>query len=133
MSLRRPTVACIVINFPIISPLCGAALTPDCGIVNLFAPFRRVISDTRSVHSIPTPVLHVHILPACMHHGFRLFRDRRYDHKMFQSMITPCYIILVFLMFASTFKRTHWLVPGYCLGQISCVEKSVTTTTPEPM
>ena len=36
-------------------------------------------------------------------------------------------------MFASTFKRTHWLVPGYCLGQISCVEKSVTTTAPEPM
>ena len=34
-------------------------------------------------------------------------------------MITPCYIIPVFLMFASTFKRTHWLVPGYCLGQIS--------------
>ena len=22
-------------------------------------------------------------------------------------------------MFASTFKRTHWLVPGYCLGQIA--------------
>ena len=30
-------------------------------------------------------------------------------------------------MFASIFKRTHWLVPGYCLGQISCAEKSVTT------
>ena len=29
------------------------------------------------------------------------------------------YIIPVFLMFASTFKRTHWLVPGYCLGQIA--------------
>ena len=29
------------------------------------------------------------------------------------------YIIPVVLMFASTFKRTHWLVPGYCLGQIA--------------
>ena len=27
-------------------------------------------------------------------------------------------------MFASTFKRTHWLVPGYCLGQIPCSEIS---------
>ena len=40
----------------------------------------------------------------------------------FRSMITPCYIIPAFLMFASTFKRTHWLVPGYCLGQISRME-----------
>ena len=38
----------------------------------------------------------------------------------------------MFIMFASTFKSTHWLVPGYCLGQISCVEKSVTMTTPVP-
>ena len=22
-------------------------------------------------------------------------------------------------------QSTHWLVPGYCLGQISCVERSV--------
>ena len=42
------------------------------------------------------------------------------------------YIIPMFLMFASTFKRTHWLVPGYCLGQISCAEKSVTSSAPEP-
>ena len=76
-----------------ISPLCGVAQTPDCGIVNSFAPFRWVISDTRSVHPIPTPVLHVHILPACVHQGFRLFRDRRYDHKIFRSMITPRYIL----------------------------------------
>ena len=48
-------------------------------------------------------------------------------------MITPCYIIPVFLMFASTFKRTHWLVPGYCLGQISCLEISIAMTVPEPL
>ena len=40
-------------------------------------------------------------------------------------MIIPCYIIPVFLMFASTFKRTHWLVPGYCLGQISRMERAL--------
>ena len=107
------------------SPLCGVAQTPDCGIVNLFAPFRGVISDTRSAHSISTPVLHVHISPACVHLGFRLLHGRRYHHKIFRSMITPCYIIPVFIMFASTFKHTHWLAPGYCLGQISCVERAL--------
>ena len=49
MSLRRPTVARDVVQtsdcgthcrlYSIISPLCGVALTPDCGIVNLFLPF----------------------------------------------------------------------------------------------
>ena len=38
MSLRRPTVALLLFTFDI-SPLCGVALTPDCGIVNLFLPF----------------------------------------------------------------------------------------------
>ena len=43
MSLRRPTVARTVIYFSIISPLCGVALTPDCGIVISFVSFRGVI------------------------------------------------------------------------------------------
>ena len=38
MSLRRPTMACLSLTFNM-SPLCGVALTPDCGIVNLFLPF----------------------------------------------------------------------------------------------
>ena len=38
MSLRRPTVACLSF-ISVISPLCGVALTPDCGIVHLFLPF----------------------------------------------------------------------------------------------
>ena len=42
------------------------------------------------------------------------------------------FIIPVFLMFASTFKRTHWLVPGYCLGQIPRLEMSDMVTTSEP-
>ena len=29
-------------------------------------------------------------------------------------------------------QSTHWLVPGYCLGQISCMERSVTMIAPEP-
>ena len=42
------------------------------------------------------------------------------------------YIIPVFLMFASTFKRTHWFVPGYYLGQIPCLEISIAVKTSEP-
>ena len=52
--------------------------------------------------------------------------------ECFQSMIIGCYIIPVFIMFASTFKSTHWLVPGYCLGQIACLERSVAMTVSEP-
>ena len=79
--------------------------------------------------------LHIHVLyeqPACVHHGFCLFRDWHCDHRIFQSMIIICYIIPVYIMFASTFKSTHWLVPGYCLGQITCLESSVAKTAPEP-
>ena len=131
---QTPDCGMFVIYLLFISPLCGVAQTPDCGSVNSFAPFRGIISDTRSVHSISTPVLHAHFF-TCMR-ASRLFVHFVTDViiiKIFRSMIIPCYIIPVFLMFASTFKRTHWLVPGYCLGQISCVEKSVTTTAPEPM
>ena len=52
--------------------------------------------------------------------------------EYFQSMNIVCYIIPVFIMFASTFKRTHWLVPGYWLGQISCMARSVVMTAPGP-
>ena len=45
-------------------------------------------------------------------------------------MIIIQYVIHVFIMFASTFKSTHWLVPLYCLGQISCVERSVAMKQP---
>ena len=84
MSLRRPTEAWFIL-----------------------LSFRGVASDTRSVHSISTPVLHIHVLyeqPACVHHGFCLFRDWHCDHRIFQCMIIICYVIPVFIMFASTFK-----------------------------
>ena len=84
MSLRCPTEACFIL-----------------------LSFRGVASDTRSVHSISILWLHRHVLyeqPACVHHGFCLFRDWHCDHRIFQSMIIICYIIPVFMMFASTFK-----------------------------
>ena len=104
----------MVVTF-FISPLCGVAQTPDCGmlficllykpfmwcrtdarlwhvcylfhlwalyVVSLRRPtkacfmlltFRGVASDTRSVHSISTLWVHIHVSykqPACMHHGF---------------------------------------------------------------
>ena len=75
MSLRRPTVAFLLFTFDIsplrdvaqtsdcvthchlysnISPLCGVALTPDCGIVNLFLPFEASLQtpDRSSVISL---------------------------------------------------------------------------------
>ena len=76
MSLRRPTVARPLFTFDIsplcdvasdvrlwhallfifsnISPLCGVALTPDCGIVNLFLPFEASLQtpDRSSVISL---------------------------------------------------------------------------------
>ena len=67
---QTPDCGMFVIHLSLISPLCGVAQTPDCGIVFLFATFRGVISDTHAVHSIFTPVLHVHILSAYVHHRF---------------------------------------------------------------
>ena len=60
----------------------------------------------------------------------RIFSWRMYDRLLNLEYVG--YIIPVFLMFASTFKRTHWLVPGYCLGQISCVKACIAVTTSEP-
>ena len=145
MSHRRPTVACLLFSlyykpftwcsidarlwhagyFFYLQALYVVSLRRPTEAGFIFYPFRGVASDTRSMHYISTPVLHIHILPACVHHGFRILRDRRYGRRIFRSMITPCYIIPVFLMFASTFKRTHWLVPGYCLGQISRMERAL--------
>ena len=122
----------ILCDLSFISPLCGVAQTPDCGIVILFTTFWGVFSDTRSVHSIFTPVLHTHVLIARVHHRFSFTSWQAYRHKWFRSMIISYYIIPVFGMFASTFKRTHWLVPGYCLGQISRMEISIAVTVPEP-
>ena len=107
MSLRRPTVALLVIYLLykpfmwcrwdarlwhcllfiyFISPLCGVAQTPDCGI--LFP-----------LHYCSF-MLHVNNLFACIRD---FIYDWRCDHRIFQCMII-IYIIPVFIMFASTFK-----------------------------
>ena len=60
---------------------------PTAALLIYLHPVRGVISDTRSLHSIS--ILHIHILPACVHHGFRIFRDRRYGHRIFSEHDYP--------------------------------------------
>ena len=43
-----------------------------------------------------------------------------------------CYIIPVFIMFASTFKVLTGLSLAIVLARFSCTERSVTMTAPEP-
>ena len=112
------------------SPLCGVALTPDCGIVNLFATFRVVISDTRSVHSIFTPVLHVHIFSAHVHRRFSLNSWQTYHHK---NVSEYDYLLLYYTRVHNVceyIQSTHWLVPGYCLGQIFLHEEERRDASP---
>ena len=115
VSHRRPTVACLLFLL-FISPLCGVAQTPDWGMIYFISLSRR-----RFRHSVGAfyfysrNVFYMNNLHACIM-NFCLFRDWRYDRRIFRSMIIHYYIIPVFIMFASTFQSTHWLVPGYCLG-----------------
>ena len=69
-------------------------------------------------------------LTICVHLGLSYISWQTCDHLINPEHVW--YIIPVFLMFASTFKRTHWLVPGYCLGQIPCLEISIAVVTSEP-
>ena len=105
MSLRRPTAALLFLHFP------------------LEESFR---------HSFGTQYfILVYFYPYVCIMVSRIFSWRMYDRLLNLEYVG--YIIPVFLMFASTFKRTHWLVPGYCLGQIPCLEISIAVTTSEPM
>ena len=54
LSLRRPTVACLLFIY-FISPLCGVAQTPDCGmllIIYSYKPFMWRRSDVRLRHAL---------------------------------------------------------------------------------
>ena len=105
MSLRRPTVACLLFVY-FISPLCGVAQTPDWGTLSVVVLSRRRFRHPIGAFFISILGLHIHVLyeqPACVQHGF-WFHDWRCDHRIFQSMIIVCYMIPVFIMFASTFK-----------------------------
>ena len=104
MSLRRPTVACLLFKL-LISPLCGVAQTPDWGTLY-------IITHSRCRFRHPIGAFHHYSLIAyscctwiaCLRASWILFCDWRCDHRIFQSMIIHCYIIPVFIMFASTFK-----------------------------
>ena len=80
MSLRRPTAA----------------------LLNLFATIRGVISDTRSVHSIFTPVLHVHF--------FRM-RASRFSFILWQTLSSwknfGAWLSLIILYPCSKCLRVH--------------------------
>ena len=91
--------------FSVISPLCGVALTPDCGIIILVVSSRGVIqtlvwhqyyyscsflsrshSDPRLAPSILFLVIITHMRASWI---FCLSRDWRYDHRIFfRNLIT---------------------------------------------
>ena len=107
----------LVVHLSFISPLCGVAPTPDCGII-ISAFSARGVIQTLAWH----PVFYFGtFLTICVHLGLSYISWQTCDHLINPEHVW--YIIPVFLMFASTFKRTHWLVPGYCLGQIPCLER----------
>ena len=68
MSHRRPTVACLLFLL-FISPLCGVAPTPDCGIIIPAVSSRGVI-QTLVWH----PVFYFWLLlPTCVHHEYFVY------------------------------------------------------------
>jgi len=108
------------------TPLCGVAETPDCGMLDIlstYKPFMWCRLDARLRHtlycypfeaSLQTPdwcilflladcifIYDMINLLACI---MSFIYDWRSNHGIFQSMIISGYIIPVFLMFASTFK-----------------------------
>ena len=149
MSLRRPTVACWLFTY-FISPLCGVAETPDCGMLVIYfisplcgvaqtpdwgislclLTFRGVASDTRSVHFIINMLLHIHKWPACMHQSFYYllwltsWAKNISEHR--------CYIIPVFLMFVSTFKVLTGLSLAIVLVRFLARRGATVMTAPEP-
>ena len=53
-SLRRPTAACLLYVY-FISPLCGVAETPDCGMLVIYLPYKPFMwcrSDARLRHAL---------------------------------------------------------------------------------
>ena len=165
VSLGRFYLLDIRCDYSLLSPFCGVAPTPDCGIIILAVSSRGVIqtlvwhqyyyfyifrsrshSDTRLApvllflhfpleesfrHSFGTQYfILVYFYPyVCIIFFFVYFVTDVWSHS---NPGRDWYIISVFLMFASTFKRTHWLVPGYCLGQIPRLERSDAMPAPKP-
>ena len=131
MSLRRPTVARTVFLFLLWALYVVSPRRPTVALLFLHFPLKEsfrhsfgtsiIISAFSARGVIQTlvwhPVFHFGIfLSICVHHGFSYI----FVTDVWSSIKSGVcwYIIPVFLMFASTFKHTHWLVPVYCLGQI---------------
>ena len=151
MSLRRPTVACLLFIFPI-SPLCGVAQTPDCGmliIIYSYKPFMWRRSDVRLRHalfyypfeaSLQTPdrcilflffdclfMFYKNNLLACVMNFIAWLTKWSWNVSVHHLLYFTCVHNV-----CEYIQSTHWLVPGYCLGQISCLERSAAMTAPEP-
>ena len=97
MSLRRPTAACLLFSYPLYALYVVSLRRPTAALLIYLYPFWGVISNTRSVHSISTPVLHIHILyeqPACVHHEFCLWPVTYEDYVYYYHGLT-IYIIWI--------------------------------------
>ena len=125
MSLRRPTVACLLFILLII-PLCGVAQTPDCGMLVIYflisplcgvaqtpdwgMPYIIILSRRCFRHPIGAFDFYTLIVYSCFNWitclrvSWILLGDELSDHGLFHCMIIICYIIPDFMMFASTFK-----------------------------
>ena len=124
MSLRRPTVALLLFSqFPL-----EESFRPSFGTSITILQFPLEASFRPSLGTQYFTLNHFN--HTCALWFLVSFRDRRVITWYSGACLT--FIIPVFLMFASTFKRTHWLVPGYCLGQIPRLEISIAVTTSEP-
>ena len=110
MSLRRPTVACLLFIY-FISPLCGVTQTLDCGILFLlhYCSF----------------MLYINNLFTCIRD---FIYDWRCDHRILQCM-NIIYIIPVFIMFASTFKVLTSLSLAIVLARF-CARRGATWWQP---
>jgi hypothetical protein len=125
MSRRRPTVACLSFTFQYKPFLwCRADVRLWHAVIYFpYKPFMWCRSDARLWHvlyfypfeaSLQTPdwfIIFYSLIAyfcliwmTCLHASWILFRDWLSDHELFQCMIIICYIIPVFMMFASTFK-----------------------------
>ena len=141
MSLRCPTMACLLFIY-FRSPLCGVAETPDCGMFVTYLPykpFRWRRADTRLRHALYYYPFKVSLqTPDRCIFNFLLMCIVSFIlglTKWSWIILVHDYHLLCYTCFHDVceyIQSTHWLVPGYCLGQISCVERSVATTVLEP-
>ena len=141
MSLRCPTVACLLFIY-LISPLCGVAQTPDCGmfVILLYKPFMWRRSDARLRHALYYYPFKVSLqTPDRCIFNFLLTCTVSFIlglTKWSRIILVHDYHLLCYTCFHDVceyIQSTHWLVPGYCLGQIFLARRGATVpTAPEP-